>query len=305
MIDRRRASLAIAVVTVVACSRRDDTPAATGAGSAAMVASGSARVAAAPALDTVDGLWAAYKAAHAGATTGNVFDTGRAIWVLLAPDAQGMVNGVAREMIDKLGRGTGAITIEQLAYKVLGETAAARAKDIATATPHVEMAGSDHATVSVVVGKDSLAFEATRGATGWRLAAGPSLVVDYSAVFKAPASGSAAPAGSPTPDALLARWRTTLERGNGWDAYNLLSPVNRTKLDGLIAQMGGSGADDIVKVLEKTIVDRRTAGIAITSATIEAREAASATISLTYSNGQGDRFPAVRIDGVWWLEMPI
>lgn len=298
----RAALLAIAVLALASCRSSHETAASSAPATAPVTGSGSAAPPAS--TGTAQQLWASYQAAHAGATTANAIAKGRVIWELLAPDARSMVSAVAQEMIGRLDAKI-PITTQDLGYKLLGETAAARATDMASArllavTPEQ----ADHTRLDVQLGKDKLTFEAVHDASGWRFASTPSLVAAYDAVFHAPAGGLA-PKGSATLEELSARWQDVLAHGNGWDAYNMLSAANRARLDALIGQMGGSGAADVVKVLEKTIADRRAAGITVTRATLEDRTATSASVVLEYSNGRNDRFPAVLADGAWWLEMPI
>ena len=301
----RAALLTVGLLALASCRSSHGTrPAAAPIADRGSAAPAAAASASATAAATAQQLWARYQAAHAGATTANAIARGRVIWALLAPDARSMVSAVAQDMIGRLDARS-PITAQDLGYKLLGETAAARAADMASArllavTPEQ----ADHAKLEIELGQDRLTFEAVHDASGWRFASTPSLVASYDTVFKAPAGGLA-PRGSATLEELSARWQDVLAHGNGWDAYNMLSAANRARLDTLIGRMGGSGAADVVKVLEKTIADRREAGITVTKATLEDRTAASASIVLEYSNGRNDRFPAVLAGGTWWLEMPI
>jgi len=250
-------------------------------------------------------LFAAYQAAHAGATTANPIDTGRRIWPLLSADARDMVTKMSTETIGKLGPTAIKVSPEDIGYKVLGETAAVRAQAMPTATIVAARAlTKDRTTLDIKLGGEHLELVAVREGASWRLAAGPGLVVSDTEVFRAP-SGREAPAGAATVDEAAAKFRDVLARGTGWDAYNMMSPANRERLLALMGQMGGTGAGDVAKVFEKTIADRRRAGITVVKAEVTDRTADAATVVLSYSNGASDRFHAVRVDGKWWLEMPI
>jgi hypothetical protein len=308
MKTQRLTVLALLATTLIACNKSDAPPTPTGSGSPSSgSAAGSAVIVTpvpAPATSapgSAEALWAAYQAAHVGATSGNVLETGRKIWPLLDGDAQKVILDVSKQTKAQLDANI-KLSTQELAYRVLGEMAAARTQLIADGRLTAVSPTGDGATLEIRSGKDSLKFEATNAHGEWRLAASESLVTSSSDVFHAPA-GSKAPNGRATLELLAEDWKAAIGNGTGWDAYNMLSPANRARLGQLIGQMGGSGAGDVAKVFEKTIVDRRNRGITITAATIEDRTADSAAIVLTYSNSEHDRFPAVHVDGQWWLEM--
>ena len=231
-----------------------------------------------------------------GATPANAIETGRKILPLLDRGASDLVLTAAREQLAKLG--ATPISEQDLVCKMLGESAAVRAKVIASATPRFEQTGK-HARIVISA---ALILDAEQDGT-WQLAPGPNLLASETDVFK-PAAGKEAPAGTATADALAGRWKTVLDSGTGWDAYNLLSPAMRSKLLGMMAQMGGSGAGDVAKVFEKTIADRRDRGIHVSKARVEGLTADHGEVVVESSDGSTDRFTCVKVDGAWWLEFP-
>jgi hypothetical protein len=72
-----------------------------------------------------------------------------------------------------------------------------------------------------------------------------------------------------------------------------------------VSSVGGSGAGDAARIFEKTLTDRRGRGVSITDTTIEDRTADSASFTVHYSVGKADKITAVRVDGAWWIEMPL
>lgn len=284
----------VVVICLVAC--RGSEPA---SGSGSLVGSGSGVTVEAPSVArSPDALWDAYRAAHVGATPANAVDTGRKLLPLLSADARQFMHEVARTQLRELGS---RITVDEdeLVLKLLGETAAARASMITAATPKIELA-ADRATITVA---PDLVLQATRAGDRWVVARSPNLMASDTEVFRTPA-GKEQAAGAPTADALLMRWRSVLEGGSGWDAYNLLSPPMRSRLGALMGRMGGTGPTDVARVLEKTLVDRRNRGIHVASARVEGATADRAEVVVEFSNGRTDRFTAIVVDGVWWLEFP-
>lgn len=294
----------LAVLALVGCGKDKDGELHVGTTFHGEAAPGDAAVRAA--AGSPEELWEAYRAAHVGATVANAVETGRKLWPLLAGDARKMVGDAAAATIAALGSTKINVSAEEIGYKVLGETAAARAVFVASAKLTWEAkAGSAGGGTMRLAGKGSpLALDAVREGDVWRLAAGPGLLAGEGEVFRMP-TGAEAVAGADSLDAISARWQDILAHGNGWDAYNVMSPAMRAKLLELVGNMGGSGAGDVARIFEKTVVDRRNNGITVTSATIEDRTDTRATIVLVYSNGKSDRFIAVRVDGKWWLEMQL
>gem|GEM_PF-2503839 len=255
--------------------------------------------------------FADYRAAHDGATVDNAITTGKKIWPMLASDAQAVIVDQANASIAALSVKVN-ITPQDLAYKLLGETAATRATMMHDATvvgddpqPARTIGGHELVTrmLHVKGGGTTLDLAIVGDGGGWKLAAGPGLVADENEVFHAPSSGSDAPTGVASLDAVAARWKQVIASGNGWDAINIMSPAIHQKLLQLVASMGGSGAADVARIFEKTIVDRRNRGITVESVTIEDRTADRGTITMKYSNGVSESFTGVRVNGVWWLEV--
>jgi hypothetical protein len=270
----------------------------------------------APANDgTAEELVAAYQAAHVGATTANVIETGKKLWPLLDDDARAMVTTAANATIGAMATSV-QVSTSDLGYKILGEGAAARRDFMANAMlveDRVEqdrnIAGTIVSTRTLVLrapGLEPIELVAERAGKDapWRFAASSGLLVTEQEVFRAPAGGDA-PAGVATLDAVAARWAQILKAGTGWDAYNIMSPTMRTKLLDMMASVGGTGAGDVAKVFEKTIVDRRDRGVTVTKTAIENRTADHGSIVMTYSDGKTDTFDGVLVDGTWWLEMPL
>ena len=251
-----------------------------------------------------------YRAAHEGATAANAIETGKKLWPMLASDAAAMLRQQASATLATLSA-TVAITAEDLGYKLLGETAAARAAVIHDA----RILGDSPEADRMVNGKPLTArvlHVRGAGATidlpivaeggSWKLAAGPGLVASDTEVFHAPATGSDAPVGLPTVDALAARWKQVIATGNGWDALNIMSPAMRKRMLELVSQMGGTGMPDVARIFEKTIVDRRNRGITVESIKIEDRTDDRGSIVMKYSDGKSETFTGVRVAGVWWVE---
>lgn len=309
----------VAALAVLGCKGKDTAPASGSgkeAGSAAPVPVPDPKPATA---GTVEELVAIYQAAHVGATTANVIDTGKKLWPLLDDEAHAMVTTAAEATIGAMSatvKATANVSIADLAYKILGEGAAARKDFMAHATiaehradPDRDVAGTMVSSQTVVLraaGAEPIELVVVRAGKDapWRFSGSPGLLVTEQEVFRAPAGGEA-PAGVATLDAVAARWAEILKAGNGWDAYNLMSPTMRNKLLDMMASVGGTGAGDVAKVFEKTIVDRRDRGVTVTKTAIEDRTADHGSIVMTYSDGKSDTFDGVRIDGTWWLEMPL
>jgi hypothetical protein len=263
---------------------------------------------------TPEDLWNAYRDAHVGATPGNAVATGRRLWPMLGSDAHDLVTTGVHQQLQALGAAAAHISPDELAYKLLGEIAAARAPfitggELRAVTPKPDSLINGRrigsATIQIRKGAEPpVELELERVDGSWRFKPGPGLLPDESAVFKTPAGGEGAQ-GSASLDAVVARWTQVLETGTGWDAYNVMSPAMRKRLLDMIAQVGGNGAGDVAKVFEKTIVDRRNNGIHVQATKIDDRSADRGTIAVTYSNGSTDTFAAVRADGAWWIEMPM
>ena len=253
-----------------------------------------------------------YRAAHADATPATAIDTGTKIWQMLADDAHQQLLALAATMAAKLP--TIHVGAQELAYKMLGETAAVRAPMMRVAkitsdqtTPPRQVGGHTvpvHA-LRIEGNGQTLALDIINDGTGWKLAAGPSLTVDESDVFKAPSSGKDAPVGLPTLDAVVARWKEIVASGNGWDALNIMSPAMHAQLLQLIARMGGDGMPDVARIMEKTLVDRRNRGVTVTATKIDSQTADRGQFTFTYSTGTTDTFTAVRSGAAWWLEVKL
>jgi hypothetical protein len=255
--------------------------------------------------------FADYRAAHDGATVDNAIDTGKKIWPMLASDAQAVLVEQSRTAIATLAVKT-HIEAQDVAYKLLGETAATRAAMMHDA----KLAGDDAQDSRTIDGHELVTrmLHVTSGATkldlpivaqggGWKLAAGPHLVAGEDEVFHAPATGTDAPAGVASLDAVAAKWKQVIAIGNGWDAMNIMSPAMHAKLLQLVASMGGTGPADVARIFEKTLVDRRNRGITVESYAIDGRTDDHGTITMKYSNGAEEAFSGVRVNGVWWLEV--
>jgi hypothetical protein len=265
-------------------------------------------------FSSADDLWTAYVAAHVGATPANALETGKKIWPMLDDDAQKLVADAVDQQLANLSMNV-KLSAEELRYKMIGESAAARAETIAK-TPPSEMTrdndiklpsgsvkGGVHWRLRAPDGT-KLEYVAESLDGKWHIAPSASLFVSDQEVFKAPA-GKQGPTGVASAEAASERWKQVLETGNGWDAYNVMSPVMRDKLHTLVAQVGGNGADDVAKIFEKTIVDRRNRGVHVTKTAISGKTATSASLAFTYSDGKTDNFNTVLADGVWWIEMPL
>jgi hypothetical protein len=154
-------------------------------------------------------------------------------------------------------------------------------------------------------GATTLTFELESTDGGpWRFAGSRDLLASDNEVFKTPA-GQETTVGTASIDALAARWKQVNASGTGWDAYNLMSPAMRTKIINLVSRVGGNGAGDAARIFEKTLTDRRGRGVSITSIAIDDRTADSANLTINYSVGRADKITAVRVDGAWWIEMPL
>jgi hypothetical protein len=247
-----------------------------------------------------------YRALHAGATVANAVETGKKIWPMLAADARTMVQTAAADSIAALGKMTIKVSAEDIGYKILGETAATRSAFMPTAKVTWRPKASTPATAGTLqlAGTSTVTLEVVREGSVWKLAAGPGLLADEHEIFRMP-TGAEAAKGTDTLDAVSKGWQDVLAHGNGWDAYNLMSPAMRKRLLEMTAAVGGQGPADVARIFEKTIVDRRNNGVTVRSAVIEDRTDTRASIVLTYSNGKSDRFVGIRVDGKWWIEMPL
>ncbi len=258
--------------------------------------------------------WERYRDAHAGAVTANAVETGKRLWPLLAPDAQKLVDTAGAATLAAAGPTTAKLSPIELRYKILGETAAVRAAFMKVATiseqkqlPDAERDGSRILTMRLTArdGATTLMYELVRADDGpWLIAASPALLATDQDVFKTPA-GRESHEGAASIEDLVAKWKQINASGTGWDAYNLMSPEMRKNVLRLVARVGGSGAEDAARIWEKTLVDRRTRGISITDAKIEDATADRAAVQLSYSLGGSDRLTLVRVDGKWWIEMPL
>lgn len=296
-----------AVLVLVACDKRSSPkptppPATADAGPVEPPAAPDAAPPEVIVPSTPQALWRAYQAAHAGASKATALEVGRTIDALLSREASAIIAEAAATMAAKLPASAG-LKVEEIRYKLLGEGAASRAAQIARAT--VEF-GPDGDTVAFTArdGATTLEFVAVRDGDQWRLGPSPSLLVAEDDLFALPA-GQVATVGAATPEAVAARWVDALNSGTGWDAYNLVAPSNRARLKAMIAEMGGSGDEDVVRVFDKTIRDRRDRGITALPATVPAGGDERRTIEFRYSDGTTDQFDAVREDGAWWIVMPL
>lgn len=262
---------------------------------------------------TVEDWFAAYRSAHATASPANAVETGKAMWELLSSDAQKFVLDQSKQAVLAASKPV-MPDPQELAYKIVGETAAARAammKDAklteVTPSPTADLSGKKVQSSKVVItsGTTKLQLIVILQAGRWKLDPSPDMVVREDELFKAPSTGTDSPHGLPTVEALGAAWKKTVDTGNGWDALNIMSPGMRKQLTELVARMGGSGMADVARIMEKTLVDRRNRGLSVKSVSIESRTDTTAALKTTYSNDESDSFTAVRIDGLWWLELKI
>ena len=303
---------ALLVIAVVACGKGDDKAARNVAADPDPVVAVVADAAVPADKPGSPRAWFAdYRAAHDGATVDNAIETGKKIWPMLASDAHSVILTQSRASIAALTAKV-EISPQDLGYKLLGETAATRAAMMHDATVTGDDAQDSrtidgHELVTRVLhvkgGGTALDLPIVAQGGGWKLASGPNLLATEAEVFHAPATGTDAPAGVASLDAVAARWKQVIATGNGWDAINIMSPAMHDKLIQLVASMGGSGAADVARIFEKTIVDRRNRGITVESVTIDGRTADRGTITMKYSNGVTESFTGVRVNGVWWLEV--
>ena len=235
------------------------------------------------------------------------------MWSMLSHDAQKLILDQAKQAV--LAASSPVMPDSQdIAYKIVGETAAARAalmKDaqLAEVSPQGVVTTNGHKVwrtkVVIASGVTKLHLELVSDKGRWKLEPTPDLTVREDELFKAPSTGADAPHGLPTIDALAAAWKKTVDSGNGWDALNIMSPSMRKQLLDMVARMGGSGMADVARIMEKTLVDRRNRGLSVKAVSIDNRTDAGGSIKTTYSNDESDTFTAVRLDGLWWLEVKI
>jgi len=252
---------------------------------------------------TPEALWAAYQAAHVGATRAASEPTGRAIDALLSEQARALIVESATQTVAAMPAGVN-LSVEEVRYRLLGEAAATRVELIGRATLGPVQLTGDTATLTAHEGATALNFALIREDGGWRFGPSPSLLPDEDALFALPA-GAAATTGAPSVEVAAAQWIAALNGGTGWDAFNQLAPSNRARLRLMVAQVGGSGDDDVVRILHKTLSDRRGRGITATRApTIAAGTGDQRTVAFHYSDGGTDEMQAVREDGAWWIVLP-
>lgn len=296
-----RIALLLVVLALVGCDKRSSPapkpqpPAATDAATA--------DAAPTPTLETVDGLWDAYRTLHTAATQSSAETIGRAIDALLSEDARAIITQAADQSVGALPT-TLSIKSSEVRYKLLGEGAVARAALITAGTITVSETDASHALITMTSGGKTLVWNAVKEDAGWRFAPSPDLLVKEDDLFALPA-GASDPKGGASADAIAAAWVAALNGGSGWDAYNLIAPSGRAKLRAMIAQMGGAGDADVVRVLEKTIRDRRDRGIVARPATVKPCDGDRCPVTFPYSDGTSDDFEAVREDGLWWIVLPL
>lgn len=264
--------------------------------------------------DEPEAVWQRYRDAHAGATTANAIATGTTLWAMLSPEAQRVVEQAATTTIAAATRTTGqTFDLAEMRVKLLGESAASRVAFMKHAAiveriPHPDetRGGTVTSSVTLIVksGTEKLTFELTKSNGSWRFAPSPALVASEDAVFKTPA-GQESNVGSPTAEAAIARWKQVNAGGTGWDAYNALSPDMRRKILRMVASVGGNGAPDAARIFEKTLTDRRTRGMTITGTRVIDQAAEHARFEISYSNGKPEEATAVKVDGVWWIELAL
>ncbi len=302
---------ALALIVLVACGSRADEEIANRAREPAPRLADASLPAPVTPRDA-DQAWTAYRDAHKGATSANAVETGKKLWAMLAPDAQQIVADSLATTVGSLGKTGAKLDATDAHYRVLGESAAARASMMAaaqiaelTASPD-EVRGTDKISRSHLVVKDqgtTLVFELVKTNDGpWLFAASPGLIATDTDVFKRPA-GHEETTGAPTLDAVVAKWKQINATGTGWDAYNLMSPAMRRRILGMVASVGGNGAEDAARIFEKTLSDRRGRGMAITSTRITDQAADRASVEVNYSTGKSETATAVKVDGAWWIEL--
>ena len=267
----------------------------------------------APAVEagSAEAAWQRYRDAHAGATPANAVDTGKVLWSMLTSEAQQLVDEAGKATIAAAGPTGAKLDRTELRFKLLGESAATRVAFMTGATIN---ALTPHATVKDVASAElrirggdgrTLVFKLARQPGGpWLLAPSPALLATDQDVFKLPA-GREASTGAASLDDLVARWKKANDTGTGWDTYNLMSPAMRARVLRLVASVGGSGAEDAARIWEKTLVDRRNRGLVITGIEIQHQSADGARFEVTYSSGKPESITAVKVDGAWWIEMPL
>ncbi|HVK77431.1 MAG TPA: hypothetical protein VM734_29190 [Kofleriaceae bacterium] len=308
----RRFVVAVALVgSVLAACGRSSSPSASAPGRDAGVTV--AAPVAPPAIVEPDGaeaLWEAFRAAHEGATTATVVETGQRLDALLTDAARQLLAGAAETSAQALA-GSVKVSPAQVRFKLLGEGAVVRRDRIVRSTltdlaPEPERPGAPRRWKLTVRDPDGGRLELVAAQVGdaWRLDVAPDLLVAEAELFRAPA-GEEAPEGVASADQVAARWRAVLDGGTGWDAWNLISAPNRARILQVVASVGGAGAGDAVRILEKTLVDRRNRGIRTTAAEVTPRGDDHADVEITYSDGKRDTFAAVRAGGAWWLEIPM
>jgi hypothetical protein len=296
----------LALSLLVACGSRDEAKRDDPPPLATPDASANLEAAPAPTRPgTPEELWQRYRAIHATATQANAIETGKQLWSMLTPDAQALVDQAGKATLAAARSTSVEMDLAELRFKLLGESAVARVEFMKTATISELEAKTSAATLTAKGAGQTLTFELVRATGGpWLFTASPGLLATDTEVFRLP-SGQEETKGAPSVDASIQAWKRANATGTGWDAYNLLSPAMRSKILRLVSSVGGSGAADAARIFEKTLVDRRNRGVTITTTKITDQTADQATVEITYSSGKPETITLVKVDGVWWVEMPL